>query len=340
MDHRLTRRTLLAGTPALGLALAAGPGLTQSAPNAPAAGAVSGPAWPSRPITLVVPFAAGSGSDTAARILGQALGPALGASIVIENRVGAGGMLAANAVARAAPDGHTLIFATNSTHGSNPSLFKTVTYDPVTDFTPVGRFGAFGYFVTVNPRLPIRTIGDLVTHSKAQADTLTYGTGSTTSLIMAETFKRGTGADLRRVPYRSNPSALADLVGGRISVMFADISSSLAFVKSGDLRALAVTSSARSAIVPELPTVSETVMPGFDIESWTGILGPPGLPGPIVERVNAEMNKALARPEIRQRLLDLGIEPQPSTPAEFGAFVKAEVAKWGRLVREAGIEPE
>jgi tripartite-type tricarboxylate transporter receptor subunit TctC len=291
-------------------------------------------------ITLVVPFGAGSGSDTTARILAQNLGPLLGQNVIIENRVGATGMVATNGVARAAPDGYTLLFATNSTHGSNPSLFKTVTYDPVKDFAPVGRLGAFGYFVVVNPQVPAQTIQELVAYAKANPDKLTYGSGSSTSHIMAETFKRGTGSVIMRVPYRSNPTALTDLVGGRISLMFADISSSVSFVKSKDLRALAVTSAQRSAIVPELPTLSESVLPGFDIESWTGILAPAGTPEPIIARLNGEMNKVLAMPDIKQRMFDLGVEPQPTTPAAFGAFVKDEVAKWGKLVKDAGIEPE
>lgn len=166
-------------------------------------------------------------------------------------------------------------------------------------------------------QLPVRSGEELVAYAKANPDKLSYGAGSSTSYIMAETFKRGTAAPILRVPYRSNPVALTDLVGGRIAVMFADISSSLGFVKSGDLRALAVTSQNRSALVPELPTISETVLPGFDIESWTGILAP----------------------DTQRRLAELGVEAQPTSPAEFGRFVKAEVAKWGRLVSEAGIQP-
>lgn len=320
----MERRRFLAGVGAGGAALVAGTARGQTYPN--------------RVITLVVPFGAGSGTDVTGRIVAQQLGPALGQNVIIENKVGATGMLAANAVARSAPDGYTLLFATNSTHGSNPSLFKSMTYDPVRDFAPIGRLGAFGYFLVVNAQLPVRSVQELVAYAKANPDKLSYGSGSSTSYVMAETFKRGTGAPILRVPYRSNPTALTDLVGGRITVMFADISSSVAFVKSGDLRALAVTSLNRSAIVPDLPTLNETVLPGFDIESWTGILGPAGTPQPIVERLNGEMNKILSAPDTQRRLAELGVEAQPTSPAEFGRFIQAEVAKWGKLVNEAGIE--
>ena len=234
----MERREFLAGAAAGGAVLAA-PAQAQ--------------AYPTRIITVVVPFGAGSGTDVTGRIVAHSLGPALGQNVIIENKVGATGMIAASAVAQSPPDGYTLLFATNSTHGSNPSLFKKITYDPVRDFAPVGRLGAFGYFVVVNAALPVRSIGELVAYAKANPDKLSYGSGSSTSYIMAETFKRGTGAPILRVPYRSNPAALTDLVAGRITVMFADISSSVAFVKSGELRALAVTSLNRSAIVPPLP---------------------------------------------------------------------------------------
>ena len=296
-------------------------------------------AWPSRPITVVVPFGAGSGTDVTGRILAQQLGPMLGQKIVVENKVGATGMIAASAVAQAPPDGYTLLFATNSTHGSNPSLFKRVPYDPVADFAAIGRLGAFGYVVVVSAQLPVRSMAELVAYAKANPAALAYGAGSSTSYIMAEMFKRGTGAPVLRVPYRSNPGALTDLVAGRIQLMFADISSSVEFVKSGDLRALAVTSLSRSAILPELPTIHETVLPGFNLESWTGLLAPARTPAPVVERLNRDMNRVLLDPAVRARMLELGVEPQPTTPAEFGAFIAAEVRTWGRLVQEAGIEP-
>ena len=189
--------------------------------------------WPTRPITLVVPFAAGSGSDTGARIVGEYLGAALGQRLVVENRVGAVGAIGAAAVARAQPDGYTLLVGTNSTHGSNPALLATMPYDPIKDFVPIVRVGIFTYFVVVNPGLPIRSMADLVAEAKAKPDQLSYGSGSSTSLVMAETFLRGVGIKALRVPYTSNPPALTDIIAGRVSFMFVDVSTSIAHVARG-----------------------------------------------------------------------------------------------------------
>lgn len=296
--------------------------------------------YPSRTITIVVPFAAGSGSDTAARILAQHLGPALGANVIVENKVGATGSLAASAVARAAPDGHTLLLATNSTHGSNPSLFKSLPYDPVRDFAPIGRIGIFTYFLVVDPSLPVKSPQELIAYAKANPDKLAYGAGSSTSMIMSETFKRETGISVLKVPYRSNPPALTDLIGGRIAMMFVDISSGIAFAKSGALRPLAITSRERSGIMPDLPTIQETVLPAFAIESWTGLLAPAGTPAAVVQRLNAEMVKILAQGEVKARFLELGVDLKPNAPEDFTQYIKAEIASWAGLVKAAGIEPE
>lgn len=296
--------------------------------------------YPSRTITLIVPFAAGSGSDTAARLLGQQLQVLLNATVVVDNRVGATGMLASNFVARAAPDGYTLLLATNSTHGSNPSLYKNVTYDPSKDFAGIGKIAIFSYFLVVPKDLPVKSIEELVAYAKANPDKLTYASGSSTSQIMAETFKRGTGTSILKVPYRSNPPALTDVIAGRVSMMFADISSSIAFVKANELRALVVTSPKRSAIMPELPTIGETVIKTFDLESWTAIVAPAGTPAPVVAKLNAALNQILAMPDIKRRFLELGVEPEPSTPAELDQFIKDEVKRWGGMVKDAGIEPE
>ena len=228
--------------------------------------------WPTRPITLVVPFAAGSGSDTGARIVGEYLGAALGQRLVVENRVGAVGAIGAAAVARAQPDGYTLLVGTNSTHGSNPALLATMPYDPIKDFVPIVRVGIFTYFVVVNPGLPIRSMADLVAEAKAKPDQLSYGSGSSTSLVMAETFLRGVGIKALRVPYTSNPPALTDIIAGRVSFMFVDVSTSISHVREGALRAIAITSPTRSSVVPDVPTIKETVLPNFDMEILDRIL--------------------------------------------------------------------
>ncbi len=302
--------------------------------------AVAADSWPNRYVTVDVPFAAGSGSDTAARIIGQMLGPKLGQNIVVENRVGATGAIASTTVARAKPDGYTLLLGTNSTHGSNSALYKNLTYDPVKNFEPIVHTGLFNYFLVVNPDLPIKSIPELVAYAKANPGKMTYAGGSSTSTVMAESFAKSTGIELVKVAYRSNPPAITDVIGGRVSMMFVDISSSVSFVKAGSLRPLAVTTKTRSALYPDLPTISETAVPGFDLVSWTGLLAPAGTPAAIVEKVNAEVNALLAQPDVKDRLAAIGIETTPMSVAEFTAYVHAEVPKWTALVRDAGIQPE
>ena len=295
--------------------------------------------YPVRFVTVVVPFAAGSGSDTAARVVGQYLGPRLGQSIVVENRVGATGAIASTYVARARPDGYTLLLGTNSTHGSNSALYKKLTYDPVKDFAGIADTGTFNYFVVVNPLLPITSVAELIAYGRANPGRLSYAGGSSTSTVMAESFAKATGISVLKVAYRSNPPALTDVIAGRVSMMFVDVSSAISFVRAGTLRALAVTTRDRSPLYPDLPTVGETVA-GFDLASWTGLLAPAGTPPAIIERLNTEVNAVLALPEVRERLASLGIEPAPMGAAQFTAFTRDEVLKWSRLVKDAGIDPE
>lgn len=296
--------------------------------------------YPAKFITVVVPFAAGSGSDTAARVVGQYLGPRLGQSIVVENRVGATGAIASTYVARAKPDGYTLLLGTNSTHGSNSALYKNLAYDPVKDFTGVADTGVFNYFLVINPALPITSMAGLLAYAKANPGTLSYAAGSSTSIVMAETFAKATGVAILKVPYRSNPPALTDVIAGRVSMMFVDVSSAVSFVKSGQLRALAVTTKARSPLYPDLPTVDETAVTGFNLASWTGLFAPAGTPEAIVQRINLEVNAVLALPDVQARLASLGVEPDIMTAPQFQAYAASEVAKWSQLVRAAGIEPE
>lgn len=304
------------------------------------AGVAAAQDYPAKFITVIVPFAAGSGSDTAARVIGQYLGPRLGQSIVVENRVGATGAIASTAVARAAPNGYTLLLGTNSTHGSNSALYKSLTYDPVKDFQGVADTGTFNYVLVINPALPIKSAVDLVAFGKANPGKLSYAGGSSTSIVMAETFAKATGIELLKVAYRSNPPALTDVIAGRVSLMFVDVSSAGSFMKAGSLRALAVTTKARSPLYPDLPTIDETAVQGFDLSSWTGLFAPAGTPKPVIDKLNAEVNAVLALPEVKDRLASLGVEPAPMSAGEFTAFAREEVGKWSRLVRDAGIEPE
>ncbi|MGI4800858.1 MAG: Bug family tripartite tricarboxylate transporter substrate binding protein [Janthinobacterium lividum] len=296
--------------------------------------------YPTKFITVVVPFAAGSGSDTAARVVGQYLGPRLGQSVVVENRVGATGAIASTYVARARPDGYTLLLGTNSTHGSNSALYKSLTYDPAKDFIGIADTGIFNYFLVVNPALPIGSVAQLLAYAKANPGKLSYAGGSSTSIVMAETFAKETGIGLVKIPYRSNPPALTDIIAGRVSLMFVDVSSAISFVKADSLRALAVTTKGRSPLYPDLPTIDETAVKGFDLASWTGLFAPAGTPQPIVEKLNREVNAVLALPEVKERLASLGIEPDPMDAAQFDAYAHGEIAKWSRLVKQAGLEPE
>ena len=307
------------------------PGLAQSAPDV----------FPSRAIHIVVPFGAGSGTDITTRLLGQHLQTALKQSVVTDNRPGANGSIAATAVARAAADGYTLLMGTNSTHGANSGLMTKLTYDPLRDFVPIGLVGVFSSFLVVNPALPVRTPAELVAYGKANPKALTFAAGNTSSLIMGEMFSRSAGIEMLRVPYSSNPAGVTDVIGGRVSVMFPDISSSIAHVKSGSLRALAVVSlGERSPLLPELPTVAETVAPNFNFVGWIGLFAPSGTSAAVVARLSTELQKVVAMPEIGQRLQQLGADAKWLGPTEFRAFVANEVARLPKILADIGVQPQ
>ncbi len=301
------------------------------------------PAWaqdafPNRPVTIVLPFGPGSGTDVVGRILAQRLAEALGRPVTIDNKPGANGSIAATYVAKSAADGYTLFMGTNSTHGANPALLREMTYDPIRQFAPVTRVAVFTSIILVNSKVPVTTMKELIAYGKEHE--LTLATGNASGVVQGETLARAVGWKLLRVPYKSNPPAMTDLVAGRVMMMFSDIASSLGQVQAGTVRPLAVTSKERSALMPQLPTIQESGVPLYDLSGWIGLFAPAGTPAPIVDRFNAEVTKVLALPELRARLAELGAEPLPMLPAEFGAWVQSEVTKWTRLVREAGIQPE
>ncbi len=296
--------------------------------------------YPTRTVTIITPFAAGSVTDAAARMIGQNLQDALGQTVIVENRTGAGGLPAANAVARAKPDGYTLFFTTNSTHSAANGLYKSVPYDPIKDFTPIARVGSFPSFIAVNPSVPVKSMAELVAHAKANPGKLSYGVGNSTAHIVGETLKKRTGADIVRVSYRSNPAVVTDLVAGHIPVAIPDFNTGLPQLKAQTVRALAVLTKGRNRALPDVPTLSETVMPGFDILAWAGMFGPANLPPEVVKVLADAVQKALSTPVVIERLNTGGTEVFWSGPQEFTDFVKTELVKWTAMIKEAGIEPE
>jgi tripartite-type tricarboxylate transporter receptor subunit TctC len=296
--------------------------------------------YPARPVTILTPFAAGSATDGAARLIAQYLQQSLGQSFIVENRAGAGGLLAANATARAKPDGYTLLLTTNSTHSAANGLFKNVPYDPIKDFTPIARIGSFPSFLAVTPDKPYQTVQALVAYAKANPGKLSYGIGNSTGHIVGEALKKRTGTDIVRVSYRSNPSVLTDLLAGQIQFYFADFAGGVVQLNAGKIKALAVLTRDRNPALPDVPTLSETVMPGYHILAWVGLFGPAGMPPEAVKALADSVHQALEKPEVQQRFKAAGTDLYWSGPQEFGEFVKSELVSWTAMIKEAGIEPE
>jgi tripartite-type tricarboxylate transporter receptor subunit TctC len=295
--------------------------------------------YPTRNITLVLPFAAGSGTDTTTRLISRELGLALGVSMIIDNKAGANGSIAASYVARSAPDGYTLFVTTNTTHSANPFLLKTMSYDPIKDFTPIARTGDLPFMLVINPEIPANSVAELIALAKKDPGKLSYASGSSSAIVSGATFARLAGIDLLHVPYKSSPPALTDVIAGRVSMMFVDVPTGLPHVNGKALKALAVTTKQRSALLPELPTMDDTVK-GFDVTSWQGYLGPANMPKEIVARLNAEIRKIVERPDIKSQLAERGMEAFSGTPESFDAFLKEQLVVWEKLVTDAGIEKQ
>ena len=296
--------------------------------------------YPNKTITLVLPFAGGSGTDVTTRIISQQLGIALGVPIVIDNKPGANGSIAATYVARAAPDGYTLFVTTNTSHSANPFLLKTMTYDPVKDFTPIARTGDLPFMLVVNNDIKAKTVAELIAYGKANPGKLTYASGSSSAIVSGATFAHNAGFEMLHVPYKSSPPAMNDVIGGRIDMMFTDVPSGLPHVTAKSLRALAVTTTKRSPLVPDLPTMQEAGVPDFDITSWQAYFGPAGLPKEIVTRLNSEIRKIIEKPEMKARLAELGMDAFSGTPEELDAFVKQQLVHWEKLITNAKIEKQ
>ena len=317
---------------------------SRAAAIAPLAFALAFPAsaqapYPNRNITLVLPFAAGSGTDTTTRIISKELGTALGVGMVIDNKAGANGSIAASYVARSAPDGYTLFVTTNTTHSANPYLLKTMTYDPMKDFTPIARTGDLPFMLVINPEIPANNVAELIALAKKEPGKYSYASGSSSAIVSGATFARLAGIDLLHVPYKSSPPALTDVIAGRVSMMFVDVLTGLPHVKGKALKMLAVTTKQKSALLPELPTMDETVK-GFDITSWQGYLGPANMPKDMVVKLNAEIRKIVERPEIKAQLAERGMEAFSQSPEEFEKFLKDQLVLWEKLIADAGIEKQ
>jgi tripartite-type tricarboxylate transporter receptor subunit TctC len=296
--------------------------------------------YPSRPIRFVVPFTAGSATDTLARVLGQKLNAANGWTVVVENVAGASGMMAAQTVARAAPDGLSVLVTSNTTHASNQNLFKKLSYDPVKDFEPIGRLGNITLALAVHPSVPANSVQELIAYGKANPGKLTFGSGSTSARVAGEMLKTLGGFDMLHVPYKSNPLAITDLLGGQISLVFADVSTTMPQIRAGKVKGFGVSSAQRSPLAPELPTMAEEGVKGYELTAWFAAFVPAKTPKPIVDKLNAALNAAMADKTVADALLAAGIEPLTSTPDELRSFVDTETKKWGEIVKAAGIQPE
>ncbi len=295
--------------------------------------------FPEKPIRVIVPFAAGSGTDILARIVTDDLRAAMGANFVIDNRAGASGQIAAELVAKANPDGYTLLLSTNTPHSANPFLFKKLNYDPVKDFDPVARMIYYVFILVVNPNTGIKSVPELIAHVKSNVGKTSYAFGNSTGQVNGAYFVSAAKLDALAVPYKSTPPAMTDLISGQVQFMFVDAASSQGHVKSGRLRSLAVMSDKRWEVMPDLPAVGETV-PGFDTVPWAGMFAPAGTPKAVINRLNTEIVKTINKPTINQRLADIGLAPGASTPAELDRFVKQQLTAWGRKIKDAGIQPE
>lgn len=298
-------------------------------------------AYPARPVKVVVPFAAGSGTDIVARITAEELGKALNGSFVVDNKPGASAQIAAEFVAKSAPDGYTLFLTTNTSHSANPFLFKKLSYDPIKDFTPVARTIFLPFTLVVDPKLPIRNVSELVAAAKAQPGKLSYAYGNSTGQVAGATLSHMAGMQTIAVPYKSTPPAMTDIIGGTVAYMFVDFAAGRAQMQAGKLRPIAVSTEKRSSLLPDIPAVAETPgFAGFDLTSWGGMLGPAGLPREIVDRLNAELKKIYARADVRERLVPIGAEPATTSPEEMGEFLKVQLSSWGKKIKDAGIQPE
>jgi len=296
--------------------------------------------YPSKPIRIVVPFPAGGTTDILARAVAQKLTETGGQPVVVDNRPGAGGNIGAELVAKSAPDGYTLLMGTVGTHAINPGLYAKMPYDHQRDFAPVILVAGVPNVLVVHPAVPVNSVQELIAYAKANPGKLNFASsGNGTSIhLSAELFKTMAGVQMTHVPYKGSSPALQDLVGGQVQLMFDNLPSSLALIKAGKLKALAVTSKERAAALPDVPTIAESGLPGFEASSWFGLLAPAGTPQPIIAKLNAEIAKWLATPEAKEKMLGQGANAAGGSPDDFARFIATETAKWQKVVKESGAK--
>ncbi len=306
------------------------------------AGPVAAQAWPTKPIRIVVPFPPGGFADIYARLLGAKMAETFGQPVLVDNKPGAGGNIASDMVAKSAPDGYTLVMGTIGTHAVNATLFSNLPYDPVKDFAPIAFVVDAEGLLVVHPDVPVQTVGDLVKLAKAQPGKLNYASAGlgTTGHLAGELFKTATQTDMTHIAYKGNVPALQDMVAGTVQVSFATLPTVLPQVKAGKLRAVAVLGPTRSATLPQIPTVAESGVPGFEVNNWTGVFAAAGTPPAIVEKLNAEIQRVMKLPEVQKQVAEGGFRYQAMSSAQFASFVKAEVVKWGPVVKQSGAKAD
>lgn len=296
--------------------------------------------YPNKPIRIVVPFGAGSATDLISRVLGNSVSAAVGQPVVVDNKAGADGAIAASEVARAAPDGYTLLMATNSPLSVVPAMKKSPPYDPVADFTPITDVGRYTFFVVVNPGLPAKTLPELVQYAKANPGKINYATGNTTGIVSSALLASLAKIEMVHVPYKTEPQVMPDLVSGRVQMMFASSTTSMPLIRDGKLRALVTTLPRRSHLLPDVPTIAEAGYPTFSIISWAGLFGPAKMPAEVTARLNKEFVAAMGRPDVQEAMLKQAFVLTPSTPERLAAYVKEQLEGYRNILKAVGIQPE
>lgn len=305
----------------------------------PLCSVVSAQTFPARPITIVIGSTAGSATDGLARAVAAEVGKETGQSVIVENRAGAFGSIAAQQVARAQPDGYTVFMTTNTTQSANPHLLKKLSYDPLKDFAPVALLAKGPLLLVVNPKLGVNSIGELVALAKRQPGKLNYGSGSSSAQVATELFQQMTGTKFNYVPYKANPPAVIDLIAGQTDLMIVDLATTVPQVKAGKLKALGLSSPARLSLMPGVPAISET-LPGYEFGYWNALYAPAGTPAPVVQKLNALMRNAMQTTAVRNVAEQSGMEVALSSPEEMNRFQIAEYERWGKIIKAAGIQPE